>query len=41
VFYSRSNRYLSLKKITVVDTRDANGHMPSDHRPVLAEFYVK
>lgn len=41
IFYSRNSSYLTLKKITVVDTRDANGAMPSDHRPVLAEFLVQ
>jgi hypothetical protein len=25
----------------VVETRDANGVMPSDHRPVVAEFLVQ
>jgi hypothetical protein len=25
----------------VFDTRDANGVMPSDHRPVLTTFVVK
>jgi endonuclease/exonuclease/phosphatase family metal-dependent hydrolase len=41
VFYSRGERYLSLKKVQVVDTRDSNGEMPSDHRPVVAEFTVQ
>ena len=41
VFYSRSEQHLTLRKVQVVDTRDANGVMPSDHRPVLAEFLVQ
>ena len=41
VFYSRAEQHLTLKKVQVVDTRDANGVMPSDHRPVLAEFLVQ
>jgi endonuclease/exonuclease/phosphatase family metal-dependent hydrolase len=40
VFYSRGERWLTLKKVQVVDTRDANGYMPSDHRPLVAEFLV-
>jgi endonuclease/exonuclease/phosphatase family metal-dependent hydrolase len=40
IFYAKNAPNLTLKKITVVDTRDANGVMPSDHRPVLAEFLV-
>jgi endonuclease/exonuclease/phosphatase family metal-dependent hydrolase len=41
VFYSHGEQYLTLKSVQVVDTRDANGVMPSDHRPVLAVFGVK
>ena len=41
VFYSRSEKHLTLKTVQVVDTRDANGVMPSDHRPVLVEFMVQ
>ena len=41
VFYSRAEKHLTLRKVQVVDTRDANGVMPSDHRPVLAEFLVE
>lgn len=40
IFYSRGEQHLTLKKITVVDTRNSSGVMPSDHRPVLAEFLV-
>jgi len=41
IFYSKTNTNLSVKSSQVYDTRDANGVMPSDHRPVLTTFYVK
>jgi endonuclease/exonuclease/phosphatase family metal-dependent hydrolase len=41
IFYSKSSRNLSVKSSQVYDTRDANGAMPSDHRPVLTTFIVK
>ena len=41
IFYSRQEQHLTLKRLQVVDTRDAKGVMPSDHRPVLAEFLVQ
>ena len=41
IFYSKSSRNLSVKSSQVYDTRDANGVMPSDHRPVLTTFLVK
>ena len=41
VFYSRGAQNLALKSVTVVDTRDSNGVMASDHRPLLAVFTVK
>jgi endonuclease/exonuclease/phosphatase family metal-dependent hydrolase len=34
VFYSRTESHLTLQSIQVVDTRDANGFMPSDHREI-------
>jgi endonuclease/exonuclease/phosphatase family metal-dependent hydrolase len=40
VVYSHAEQHLNLQSVTVVDTRDANGIMPSDHRPVLAVFGV-
>ena len=40
VFYSHGEQHLTLQSVTVVDTRDANGVMPSDHRPLLAVFGV-
>jgi endonuclease/exonuclease/phosphatase family metal-dependent hydrolase len=40
VLYSRGEAHLTLKSVQVVDTRDANGYMPSDHRPLLAVFTV-
>jgi endonuclease/exonuclease/phosphatase family metal-dependent hydrolase len=41
VWYSRGEAHLTLKSTQVVDTRDANGVMPSDHRPLLGTFTVK
>jgi endonuclease/exonuclease/phosphatase family metal-dependent hydrolase len=41
IFYSRASASLSVKSSQVYDTRDANGAMPSDHRPVLTTFLVK
>jgi endonuclease/exonuclease/phosphatase family metal-dependent hydrolase len=41
IFYSKSSLNLSVKSSQVYDTRDANGVMPSDHRPVLTTFIVK
>jgi endonuclease/exonuclease/phosphatase family metal-dependent hydrolase len=41
VFYSHGEQHLTLQHVQVVDTRDANGIMPSDHRPLLATFAVK
>jgi endonuclease/exonuclease/phosphatase family metal-dependent hydrolase len=41
IFYSRGEQHLTLRKVQVVETRDANGVMPSDHRPVVAEFVVQ
>jgi endonuclease/exonuclease/phosphatase family metal-dependent hydrolase len=41
VFYSKTEQHLTLQRVQVVDTRDASGVMPSDHRPVLAEFLVQ
>lgn len=40
-FYSHGEQHLTLQSVTVVDTRDANGVMPSDHRPLLSVFTVK
>ena len=41
IFYSRGEQNLTLRNVQVVETRDANGAMPSDHRPVVAEFLVQ
>jgi len=41
IFYSKASSSLVVKASQVVDTRDANGVMPSDHRPVLTTFTVK
>jgi endonuclease/exonuclease/phosphatase family metal-dependent hydrolase len=41
IFYSKKSVNLTVKSSQVYDTRDANGAMPSDHRPVLTTFVVK
>jgi endonuclease/exonuclease/phosphatase family metal-dependent hydrolase len=41
IFYSKSSLNLSVKASQVYDTRDADGDMPSDHRPVVTTFIVK
>jgi endonuclease/exonuclease/phosphatase family metal-dependent hydrolase len=41
VWYSKGEGHLTLKSAQVVDTRDSNGVMPSDHRPLLATFTVQ
>ena len=40
-FYSKQATRLKLKKAQVFDTRDRNGTMPSDHRPLMTTFEVK
>lgn len=40
VYYSHGATLLTLKSSQVFDTRDANGVMPSDHRPLLSVFTV-
>ena len=41
VWYSRKASYLVLKHAEVYDTRDANGYMPSDHKPLMVQFEVR
>jgi endonuclease/exonuclease/phosphatase family metal-dependent hydrolase len=41
VFYSNAASRLALRETRVLDTRDASGAMPSDHRPVVATFDVR
>jgi len=41
IYYSKSASALTLKSSQVFDVRDANGVMPSDHRPILSIFTVK
>jgi endonuclease/exonuclease/phosphatase family metal-dependent hydrolase len=41
IFYSKGSSNLTVKSSQVYDTRDANGVMPSDHRPVVTTFEVK
>ena len=40
IYYSKSAK-LTVKSSQVYDTRDSNGVMPSDHRPVLTAFTVQ
>ena len=40
IFYSKKAPNLTVKSSQVYDTRDANGIMPSDHRPVVTTFAV-
>jgi endonuclease/exonuclease/phosphatase family metal-dependent hydrolase len=41
IYFSRTATNLALKSCQVYDTRDANGVMPSDHRPIMSVFTVK
>jgi len=41
IFYSKNAANLRVVSSQVYDTRDANGVMPSDHRPVLTVFEVR
>src|SRR3954466_3661430 len=41
IFSSRNAISLTVQSSQVYDTRDANGYMPSDHRPVVTTFQVK
>jgi endonuclease/exonuclease/phosphatase family metal-dependent hydrolase len=41
IFYSKGAGNLVVQSSRVYDTRDANGVMPSDHRPVLTQFEVR
>jgi len=41
IFFSRNAPDLAVVSSEVVDTRDASGTMPSDHRPVVTTFRVR
>jgi endonuclease/exonuclease/phosphatase family metal-dependent hydrolase len=41
IYYSKGATLLKLQSSQVFDVRDANGVMPSDHRPVLSVFTIK
>ncbi len=41
VFASKAATYLTMKSVQVIDTRDASGVMPSDHKPMLVVYNVK
>jgi endonuclease/exonuclease/phosphatase family metal-dependent hydrolase len=40
IFESKGATRLALTRAEVFDTRDANGYMPSDHKPLMAVFDV-
>ena len=41
IYYSKGSTNLDVVSSQVFDTRDANGYMPSDHRPLLTTFVVR
>jgi endonuclease/exonuclease/phosphatase (EEP) superfamily protein YafD len=41
IYYSKYASALKLISSQVFDVRDANGVMPSDHRPVLSIFSIR
>jgi endonuclease/exonuclease/phosphatase family metal-dependent hydrolase len=41
IFFSKYAPNLVVLSSKVYDTRDANGYMPSDHRPVVTTFDVR
>jgi endonuclease/exonuclease/phosphatase family metal-dependent hydrolase len=41
LFYSKGAQYLVLRGARMIDTRDAYGRMPSDHKPLLVTFSVR
>ncbi len=41
IYYSKGATVLTLVSSQVFDVRDANGVMPSDHRPVMSTFTIK
>jgi endonuclease/exonuclease/phosphatase family metal-dependent hydrolase len=41
IFFSKNAPHLAVVDSKVFDTRDSNGVMPSDHRPVVTTFLVK
>ncbi|HSL21369.1 MAG TPA: DNRLRE domain-containing protein [Vicinamibacterales bacterium] len=40
-FYSKGASNLKIVKMQLIDSRDANGVMPSDHRPIMVTFEVR
>lgn len=41
VFSSHGASFLSVQSAQIYDTRDANGHMPSDHKPLVVTYTVR
>jgi endonuclease/exonuclease/phosphatase family metal-dependent hydrolase len=40
-FVSKTASALTIKRAEVFDTRDSNGYMPSDHKPLVVNLEVK
>jgi endonuclease/exonuclease/phosphatase family metal-dependent hydrolase len=41
VFVSKGQSFLTVRAAEIIDSRDSNGVMPSDHKPMLVTFTVK
>jgi endonuclease/exonuclease/phosphatase family metal-dependent hydrolase len=41
VFTSKRQSFVAVKSAQIIDSRDARGKMPSDHKPMLVTFTVK
>jgi len=41
IFASKAAWFMGLASVQIFDTRDGNGIMPSDHKPMMATFTVK
>jgi hypothetical protein len=41
VFASQGASWLSLQSAEIIDTRDGNGYMPSDHKPMIVVYEVR
>jgi endonuclease/exonuclease/phosphatase family metal-dependent hydrolase len=41
VFVSKGQSFVTVQSAEIIDSRDSNGAMPSDHKPMLVTFKVK
>ena len=41
VFVSKTASYVAIRKAEVIDTRDADGDMPSDHKPLVVTLEIQ